>query len=60
MPSEAARPVVNLFHSRLILAVDWFRTAEGGELFKSTGGNGPPSCECQFIIYIMHLLSDCL
>lgn len=42
MPSDAARPVVNLFHSRLILAVDWFRAADGSELRYSSGDATTP------------------
>lgn len=47
MPSEAARPVVNLFHSRLILAVDWFRAVDGSELYKPSpsAGDDPPHSE---------------
>ncbi len=45
LTTEAFRPVVNLFHSRLIVAVDWFRTCDFGELMRVTDDDLLPKSE---------------
>ncbi len=56
-PHQATRPVVNLFHSRLVITCDWFRTCDAAELMQTVGNEAPASeCKVSLSLFLSGLL----